>query len=326
MLIWRSTSPAALGRLLTLMADERRPRRARHQPGETAMGFNDRPLVQTPEDLYRLSAALEREAAGQYARCAHLLRCQGNRQTAALFDRLGALETDHLHQVETWAQAAGIESPPLPAFRWDPIEGPPAHLHGITPHQALTHALVNEERAYAFYHAIAATTPDPEVRTVAERLAAEELDHVLLLREEVRRLEAPRYQSCAPDLGGWHAIAVQVELDCGRRSQSAAQQARRWRQQTLAGLFQGLAEEAETALRGLGRPTVFSGDGAVTAASPAHLLRAEEERLAATFDRIQALGAQASPPVAAQAAITAGRLAGRLARLRDTACRLRACA
>lgn len=320
MQIWRSTSPATLGRLLTLMAEQRRKTSPQK---DRSMGFDNRPRIDSPEALFRISAALEREAAGQYARCAHILRCQGDLEMAALFDRLGALETAHLHQIETWARQAGADAQPLPAFRWDPIEGPPPHLHGITPQRALAHALANEERAYAFYHDIATDASDAQVRTLAKQLAREELEHVLLLHEELRRPETPAFTSCALDLGGWHAFAVQVEMDCGRRSQSAAQQAHRWHHQDLAALFQSLTKEAEATLRRLGRPTVFSGSGAITAASPAHLLRAEEERLRTTLDRVQDLGSQARAAVAAQTTQTAASLAGRLARVRDAGCRLR---
>jgi len=315
MLIWRSTSPAALGRLLTLMAQERRrprPRRAldTRSCGDTVLGFNDRPLIATCADLYSLAAALEREAAGQYSRLAQALRCQGNDSLAVLFHRLSACEAEHLSLVCAWASAEGLDAGRPPSFRWDPIEGPPAQVSILTPRLALAHAIRNEERASAFYRDIARATPCPQVRAHAERMAAEELEHVLLLRRRER--ETPARPLDGPR---WRSLVVRLEADCGRRHRAAAELLRRWRRPALAALFQDLAEDAEVALRKAGHATIFSGTGAITAAGPEHLMRQEETHLSATFARLH----DAAPGEDGEPALR--RAAARLARLRDGAAR-----
>jgi len=63
-------------------------------------------------------------------------------------------------------------------------------------HRALALAVHNEERAFAFFSNIASAASDGEIRDRAERLAVEELDHVVRLRLERRR--AYRAESEAP--------------------------------------------------------------------------------------------------------------------------------
>ncbi len=314
MLIWRSTSSAALGRLLTLMAQERRrPHPARALDVRTCgggiFGFNDRPLIATCADLYGLAAAMEREAAGQYSRLAQTLRCQGDDEMAALFHRMSACEADHLSLVCAWADAEGIDADIPPTFRWDPIEGPPGRLSLLTPRMAMAHAIHNEERAFAFYRDIAASTPCPQVRAHAERLAAEELDHVLLLRRKA--CEAPNRP-----LNGrsWRDMVVAVETDCGQRHRAASDFLRGRRQAGLAALFQDLAEDAEIALRDAGHSMVFEGGPSVTAACPESLVDQEARHLDGLFTRLHA----AAPPDGDDALT---RMAGRLARLRDGSAR-----
>jgi len=55
---------------------------------------------------------------------------------------------------------------------------------------ALSLALASEENGYAFYHNIATTTTDVEVRTMAEEFAEEEAEHVAELKKWVKRYEA----------------------------------------------------------------------------------------------------------------------------------------
>ena len=57
----------------------------------------------------------------------------------------------------------------------------------MTPHRALSLAVHNEERAFALFSNIASMADLAAVREHAEKLAKEELDHVVSLRVKRRR-------------------------------------------------------------------------------------------------------------------------------------------
>lgn len=57
----------------------------------------------------------------------------------------------------------------------------------MTPYLALSMAVRNEERAFAFWSCLAALSDDAEIKKVAEAMAREELGHVSILRKERRR-------------------------------------------------------------------------------------------------------------------------------------------
>ena len=57
----------------------------------------------------------------------------------------------------------------------------------MTPYRALSIAVRNEERAFAFWSYVAGFAEDPEIKKAAEAMAREELGHVAILRKERRR-------------------------------------------------------------------------------------------------------------------------------------------
>ena len=57
----------------------------------------------------------------------------------------------------------------------------------MTPYRALSMAVRNEERAFAFWSYVAGFAEDPEIKKAAEAMAREELGHVAILRKERRR-------------------------------------------------------------------------------------------------------------------------------------------
>jgi rubrerythrin len=102
----------------------------------------------------------------------------------------------------------------------------------------------NEERAFSFYANIAAKTSDPDVRTYAEAMAREELNHVALLRLERRRAWRKEHPEQA---AGTSAEDVPVSLGAfDRRSREAARDAlSRWRSAVRAAEAAGDAATAE---------------------------------------------------------------------------------
>lgn len=148
--------------------------------------------VRSLDELLGIALALEQEAVRRYTQLAALMERRGETDTAVTFRALLAEEQDHVHAVDGWAHSLGRPAPDAPAFLW---RLPPelaasweelTERTRLTPYQALSLAVVNEQRAFAFYSYIAADAPDEPVRTHAEALAREELRHAALLRRERR--------------------------------------------------------------------------------------------------------------------------------------------
>lgn len=143
--------------------------------------------------LLGIAMALETEAVRRYAQLADVMDRRGDTATAATFRALMAEEDKHITAVDHWAADLGCAIPAGTPFDWllppDIAESWDDLLDRtrLTPYQALSLAVVNEQRAFAFYSHIAAATTDPAVRRHAEALAQEELNHAALLRRERRR-------------------------------------------------------------------------------------------------------------------------------------------
>lgn len=149
--------------------------------------------VRSLDDLLGIALALEQEAVRRYTQLAALMDRRGETDTAVTFRALIAEEQDHVQAVGGWAHSLGRPAPDAPAFLW---RLPPelaasweelTERTRLTPYQALSLAVVNEQRAFAFYSYIVASAPDDSVRTHAESLAREELRHAALLRRERRK-------------------------------------------------------------------------------------------------------------------------------------------
>jgi hypothetical protein len=110
---------------------------------------------------------------------------------------------------------------------------PAEDLDILTPWGVLDLALINEERTFAFYARVAAKTSDPEARALAETLAAEELDHVALLRlhrlkawpgeREAREISRPRagLPSARASLDDLRTLAPRVAAEVTARLEQA---------------------------------------------------------------------------------------------------------
>ena len=151
-------------------------------------------VLSLPE-LLAVAEALEREAAERYTELAAHMRAVGNMETAAVFEHLAEEERSHEAGVRHWSEAAVGKAPDPADIRWRDWpetfdEEAAAEMAGsrlVTPYRALSVAVRNEERTFAFWSYVAARAEDAAVRQAAERMAHEELRHVSLLRGERRR-------------------------------------------------------------------------------------------------------------------------------------------
>lgn len=131
---------------------------------------------------------LEREAARRFEELAEAMNTEGNKELKAFFNRMGTASRKHLADA---VARGGFRDVPVLApdeFEWpDGVAPEVADWEGVDAFMdregALQLALASERRGYAWYAAIAATTQDPEVRTMAREFAEEESEHVALLQK-----------------------------------------------------------------------------------------------------------------------------------------------
>ncbi len=136
---------------------------------------------------------LEQESAERYRLLAATMAVHHNPEVAQLFRRLADMSDAHASEVI--ARAEGMLLPEIAPwdFKWT-CPGSPESPCGedevsylMTPLQALDLALLNEVRGHDFYAQVAVTSPAPRVRALAAEMAAEESDHVQLLRDWLAR-------------------------------------------------------------------------------------------------------------------------------------------
>jgi len=136
---------------------------------------------------------LEREAARRYEELAAAMLTDGNAALKTFFARMAHYSRKHL--AEAQARGGFRELPALQPdeYRWPDGTAPEtADWAGVDAlmdaGDALQLALASERRGHAYYAAIAATTPDAELRALAGEFAAEEAQHIV----ELERLIAER--------------------------------------------------------------------------------------------------------------------------------------
>jgi rubrerythrin len=174
--------------------------------------------VHSLEELFALANAMEQEAATRYAELADEMRRQNKTDLSAIFTQLAAAEREHVIGVTRWSQSRLGRAPDPALVRW---EGPGTFdaetaaeittSRLMTPYRALSIAVRNEERAFAFWSYVAAFAEDPEIKTTAEAMAREELGHVSTLRKERRRA----YHSEHDRVRAQRNVAASRQVDAG---------------------------------------------------------------------------------------------------------------
>ena len=131
---------------------------------------------------------LEREAARRYEELSSAMQTDGNRELKEFFSRMA--HYSRLHLADASSRAGFRDLPALPAeeYEWPDGTSPEtAAWAGVDAQMdaraALELALDGERRGHAYYAAIAATTQDAELRTIAGTFANEEADHVTQLEK-----------------------------------------------------------------------------------------------------------------------------------------------
>ncbi|WP_257170518.1 ferritin family protein [Bradyrhizobium sp. SRS-191] len=173
------------------------------------------------EEMFALANAMEQEAADRYTELAEEMQRQGRGDLTKVFADLAAAEREHVDSVVKWSHARTGRAPDASMVRWQAPETFDADAVAeiessrlMTPYRALSMAVRNEERAFAFWSYLAAYSDSADVKTASEAMAREELGHVAALRKERRRayhLENEARRASLTVTPGGNATAGQLE-------------------------------------------------------------------------------------------------------------------
>jgi len=146
-------------------------------------------------DFMARAYTMELEATERYAQFAEQLETHNNREVAQLFRRLSEIEG--LHAKRILAEMGWASLPALPAaYAWEGDESPETapfdSLHYLMqPYHALEIALRCELQAQEYFEGIAAGGAPKRIRAAAAEMAAEEREHVALIRDWLKRVPRP---------------------------------------------------------------------------------------------------------------------------------------
>lgn len=189
--------------------------------------------VRTLPELFAVAAAMEAEAAARYTAMAVEMQALGLAAQAEVFRRLAAAERGHAEHVRNLAEdvTGALPDPAnlpwLPEASFDLEEAQAFAAYGRAPaYRALSLAVRNEDRSFAFWSYVAAQATEPEVQQAAERLAREELLHAAMLRQERRRAFHAERPHRLPAL----ARATEIEARLAVLADSAAAPTAEYRQ------------------------------------------------------------------------------------------------
>lgn len=150
----------------------------------------------TIEEFMLQALAMERDAVERYTDFADQMETHNNHEVAAMFRTMAGYETKHAQEIMDqmgWKEAPVIA---LQGVRWAGFDAPEApsidSVHYLMqPWHALQLALGAEQRAEAFFGALAAAATNKEVRAKALELQAEETEHVALVKAWMAKVPQP---------------------------------------------------------------------------------------------------------------------------------------
>jgi len=204
--------------------------------------------IHSPDELFALAHAMEQEAATRYAALADEMRRQGKVDLTIIFEQLAAEERNHVDSVVRWSKSSVGAAPDRTRISWEGPETFDAQTISeitssalMTPYRALSMAVRNEERAFAFWSYVAAHADPGEIKRAAETMARQELEHVAKLRKERRRVyhEERRRERLS------HDAISSAEIDAGMLEAKLADHL----EKLAAGLAGGAADRADELLK-----------------------------------------------------------------------------
>ena len=146
------------------------------------------------DDFYGYAMRVEEEAALHFDELADSAAACGNQEIAKLFRQLAGYSRLHFEQTKIRAGARDVVSHLPPDYVWpDHVTPERTQLWAADPElsrlDALKAALQGERRGFEFYYAVAGTTDNAEVASVAKTFYNEESEHVKILEAWIAREE-----------------------------------------------------------------------------------------------------------------------------------------
>jgi rubrerythrin/ferredoxin len=151
--------------------------------------------IKTLDEFLSYAVKVEEDAAIHFERLAASMEARGNPDVAKLFSQLGGYSRLHLQEAKAKSAAHGAVLNLPPSSAWPDQETPErtalwsAHP-SLSRLDALKAALQGERRGFEFYYAIAGTTKDPQIESVAKEFVKEEMEHVETLKLWIEKEEA----------------------------------------------------------------------------------------------------------------------------------------
>ncbi len=159
------------------------------------MDMPELPMIGSVAEFYAQALAIETEASERYALFAEQMEVHNNLEAAQIFRRMSEIESQHREAIRLRAGDMLVRGEPA-RFSWIGPEGPETagfeKVHYLmSAHQALQIAKINEERAAAWFEAIAAAAAVAEVKAVAAEMASEEREHIVWVEEWLKKFPPP---------------------------------------------------------------------------------------------------------------------------------------
>lgn len=180
--------------LVCFEGDETLP--AKRPAMSTAAGTFKGGLEMTSVEMFLgYSIKVEEEAALHFDELAEAMETCGNDEVAKLFRQFAGYSRLHWEEAKSKAGARDI-SPRLPdEHMWPNLETPEqtslwAGDPSMSRRDALKAALLGERNGFDFYHHIAETARDADIRALAKEFANEEAEHVAILERWIARENA----------------------------------------------------------------------------------------------------------------------------------------
>ncbi len=144
------------------------------------------------DEFLAYAIKVEAEAADHFDDLAHEMERCDNRTVADLFHQLSGYSRLHLEEAKARAGDADVTDHMPDQHVWPDLVTPEqTALWAGDPHlsklDALKAALEGERLGFEFYHHVAETNSDAEIRTMAKEFAKEESEHVALLEQWIAR-------------------------------------------------------------------------------------------------------------------------------------------
>jgi len=138
---------------------------------------------------------VEEEAAVHFEELGASMEEVGNTEVAGLFRQLAGYSRLHLQEAKGRAGATDVSALTPKEYDWPDLETPEqtelwAGDPAMTRRDALKAALKGEQRGFEFYHYVAETTADDDIRALAKEFRKEEAEHVEILERWIATEEA----------------------------------------------------------------------------------------------------------------------------------------